>query len=71
LGKHLDELGLFDRNFRLIAGRRNVYTWMWRFGFWAGLPTHVFVAALAWAIVTVGVHGVRLVYHLRRRVAVA
>jgi CDP-L-myo-inositol myo-inositolphosphotransferase len=71
LGKQLDELGPFDRGFRLIAGRRNIYTWMWRLGFWAGLPMHVFVAALAWAIVTVGVHGVRLASHVRRRVAVA
>ena len=71
LGKQLDELGTFDRGFRLIAGRRNIYAWMWMFGFWAGLPTHVFVAALAWAIVTVGVHGVRLAYHVRRRMAVA
>ena len=37
-GKQLDELGPFDRSFRLIAGRRNIYAWMWLFGFWAGLP---------------------------------
>jgi len=71
LGKQLDELGPFDRGFRLIAGRRNIYTWMWMFGFWAGLSTHVFVAALAWAIVTVGVHGMRLAYHVHRRMAMA
>jgi len=70
-GKQLDELGAFDRGFRLIAGRRNIYAWMWLLGFWAGLPTQVFVAALVWAIVTVGVHGVRLAYHVRRRMAVA
>ena len=70
-GKQLDELGPFDRSFRLIAGRRNIYTWMWRFGFWAGLPTQVFVAALVWATCTVGVHGARLVYHLRRHMRVA
>jgi phosphatidylglycerophosphate synthase len=70
-GKQLDELGSFDRGFRLIAGRRNIYTWIWMFGFWAGLPAHVFVLAVAWAMVTVGVHGVRLAYHLRRRMAVA
>ena len=63
VGKQLDELGPFDRGFRLIAGRRNIYAWMWMFGFWARLPTHAFVAALAWAIVTVGVHSVRLAYH--------
>ena len=70
-GKQLDELGPFDRSFRLIAGRRNIYAWMWLFGFWAGLPTQVFVAALAWAMVTVGIHSVRLAYHVRRRMAVA
>jgi hypothetical protein len=71
LGKQLDELGTFDRKFRLIAGRRNIYTWMWMFGFWAGFPGQSFVAALAWALLTVGVHAVRLIYHVRRRVAVA
>jgi len=71
LGKQLDELGPFDRGFRLIAGRRNIYAWMWMFGFWAGLPTYSFMAALAWALVTVGVHSVRLAYHVHRRIAVA
>jgi len=71
LGKQLDELGSFDRGFRLIAGRRNIYAWMWMFGFWAGLPTHVFVAAMAWAVITVGVHSVRLAYHVRRHVRAA
>jgi len=70
-GKQLDELGPFDRSFRLIAGRRNIYAWMFFFGFWAGLPSQIFVAALLWAIVTVGVHGARLAYHMRRRMAVA
>jgi 1L-myo-inositol 1-phosphate cytidylyltransferase / CDP-L-myo-inositol myo-inositolphosphotransferase len=70
-GKQLDELGAFDRGFRLIAGRRNIYAWLWLLGFWAGLPTQVFVAALAWAIITVGVHGARLAYHVRRRMALA
>ncbi len=70
-GKQLDELGPFDRSFRLIAGRRNIYAWMFFFGFWAGLPIQIFVAALLWAIVTVGVHGARLAYHVRRRMAVA
>jgi phosphatidylglycerophosphate synthase len=70
-GKQLDELGPFDRGFRLIAGRRNIYVWMWLFGFWAGLPAQACVAALAWALVTVGVHSVRLAYHMHRRMAVA
>jgi len=71
LRKQLDELGPFDRSFRLIAGRRNIYAWMWLLVFWAGLPTYAFTAALAWSMVTVGVHNVRLAYHVRRRMAVA
>ena len=67
LGKHLDELGRFERGFRLIAGRRNIYAWMFFFGFWTGLSTQIFVAALVWAIVTVGVHSARLAYHMRWR----
>ena len=70
-GKQLDELGVFDRKFRLIAGRRNIYAWMFFFGFWAGLPVQIFVAALVWSLITIGVHGVRLVYHARQRLAPA
>lgn len=71
LGKQLDELGVFDRRFRLIAGRRNIYTWMWMVGFWAGFPEASLMVALAWALLTVGVHAGRLMYHVRRRVALA
>jgi len=70
-GKQLDELGAFDRRFRLIAGRRNIYAWMFLFGFWAGFPVQIFVAALLWALITIGVHGIRLVYHARHRLAMA
>jgi hypothetical protein len=70
-GKQLDELGVFDRRFRLIAGRRNIYAWMFFCGFWAGLPVQIFVIALVWALITIGVHGVRLMYHARQRLAMA
>jgi 1L-myo-inositol 1-phosphate cytidylyltransferase / CDP-L-myo-inositol myo-inositolphosphotransferase len=68
-GKQLDELGGFDRRFRVIAGRRNIYAWMFFFGFWAGLPVQIFVVTLVWSLITIGVHGVRLVYHARQRLA--
>lgn len=70
-GKQLDELAPFDRGFRLIAGRRNIYTWMFRCGFLAGFPGQTFVLTLVWALVTIGVHGVRLVYHARQRLTIA
>jgi phosphatidylglycerophosphate synthase len=68
-GKQLDELGRFDRQFRLIGGRRNIYAWMFLIGFWSGFPVAAFLAAGLWAMVTLGVHGVRLGYHLSRRAA--
>ena len=70
-GKQLDELAGFDRRFRLIAGRRNIYAWMFFFGFWAGLPVQIFVVVLVWSLITIGIHGVRLVYHARQRLAMA
>jgi len=69
LGKQLDELGPFDRGFRLIGGRRNMYVWMFCLGFWAGIAVPTLVATLLWAILTVLVHGSRLVYHVSRRPA--
>ena len=69
LGKELDELGGFDRAFRLVGGRRNIYMWMFLFGSWAGYPAHTFVAVFVWAAITVGVHGSRVIYHLNRTAA--
>jgi hypothetical protein len=69
LGKLLDELGPFERGFRLIGGRRNIYLWMFFLGFWAGIAVPTLVAALLWAILTVLVHGSILVYHMSRRPA--
>lgn len=67
LGKQLDELGPFDRRFRLIAGRRNIYLWVFILGFWGGLPLQALTVACVWALGTASVHSVRLAYHLMRR----
>jgi phosphatidylglycerophosphate synthase len=71
LGKQPEELGQFDRKFRRIGGRRNIYALMFLFGFWSGFPVHALVLALVWALLTVAVHSSRLVYHLGRRTATA
>jgi phosphatidylglycerophosphate synthase len=65
--KQLDEMSPFDRRFRLIAGRRNIYSWMMFVGFWAGFPYAIFTAAFLWAVLTVVIHGIRLGYHLLRQ----
>ncbi len=66
-GKHLDELGPFERRFRLIGGRRNVYLWFFILGFWSAHPVPVFIAASLWALCTALVHGLRFLHHLRYR----
>ncbi|MDH3600776.1 MAG: CDP-alcohol phosphatidyltransferase family protein, partial [Candidatus Tectomicrobia bacterium] len=67
LGKQLDELGPFDRRFRLIAGRRNIYLWMFIVGFWSGFPLQALTVACVWALCTAAMHSVRLAYHLMHR----
>jgi phosphatidylglycerophosphate synthase len=66
-GKQLDELGPFERRFRLIGGRRNVYLWFFILGFWFDSPLTAFFGASLWALSTVLVHSVRFLHHLRHR----
>jgi phosphatidylglycerophosphate synthase len=60
-GRFLDELSAFDRRFRRIAGRRNVYVWILIAGVVLHRPAGAFVVVTAWAGVTVLVHGARAV----------
>ncbi len=62
-GKSIDLFSHRDALFRKIAGRRNIYGWMFIIGFTAGYPIHTFITAAAWALITAGVHGVRLGWH--------
>ncbi len=66
-GKQLDELGVFERRFRLIGGRRNVYLWFFLIGFGAGYPVPAFMIASVWALCTALIHSARFLYHLRYR----
>lgn len=59
-GKMLDELTPFDRRFRAIAGRRNVYVMIFVGGFFAGHAAIAFLVAVGWAVTTVAVHAVRV-----------
>jgi phosphatidylglycerophosphate synthase len=70
-GRMLDELTPFDRRFRAIAGRRNVYVMTFVVGFFAGEATTAFLVAVAWAIVTVAVHALRVTVLLRARASPA
>jgi phosphatidylglycerophosphate synthase len=59
-GKMLDEVSEFDRRFRAIAGRRNVYVMMFVVGFFGGHAAGAFLSAVTWAVVTVAVHAARV-----------
>ncbi len=66
-GHMLDELSRFDRGFRRIAGRRNVYVWILVPGVVSLHPGPAFLAAAAWAVVTVAVHAARALVWLGSR----
>ncbi len=59
-GKNIDFFGPFDRAFRRIAGRRNIYGFMFIVGFALGYPSYTFAAVAVWAAVTACIHGCRL-----------
>lgn len=60
-GRMLDEISPFDRRFRAIAGRRNVYVMLFAAGVVTGHAAGALLAATGWAIVTVVVHAVRCI----------
>jgi 1L-myo-inositol 1-phosphate cytidylyltransferase / CDP-L-myo-inositol myo-inositolphosphotransferase len=62
-GKSIDLFSRFDRNFRRVAGRRNIYGALFILGFSLGYPLQTFVTATFWALVTAAIHGVRLHRH--------
>jgi phosphatidylglycerophosphate synthase len=71
-GRLLDDVAPFDRAFRLIAARRNVYVWLLAAGFLLGAFPQSYAILCGWSAVTAAVHLVRSVWIgsvLRRRVA--
>ena len=55
-GRSVDNATPFLSRFRLIAGRRNIYTWMLLPGFFLGAPALSFYLAVAWAGFTSAIH---------------
>jgi phosphatidylglycerophosphate synthase len=58
--KSIDLFSPFDAAFRRIAGRRNIYNFMFIAGFSLGFTAQTFAAVAVWAAVTASIHGVRL-----------
>jgi phosphatidylglycerophosphate synthase len=58
-GRQLDDVARFDRAFRLIAARRNVYIWILAFGFLLNALPQTYVFICGWAALTAVVHLLR------------
>jgi phosphatidylglycerophosphate synthase len=70
-GRLLDDVAPFDRAFRLIAARRNVYVWVLAGGFLLGAFPQSYTIICGWAAVSAAVHLLRSVWicnAFRRRV---
>jgi len=65
-GKSIDLFSPFDGWFRRIAGRRNIYTFMFIIGFSIGFPVYTLGVASGWAALTAATHGIRLSQYRRR-----
>jgi hypothetical protein len=61
-GRLLDDIAPFDRAFRLIAARRNVYVWILACGFLLNAFPQSFGIICGWAAVSATVHLVRSIW---------
>lgn len=65
-GRQLDDIAPFDRAFRLIAGRRNIYVWMLACGLLLGAVGQAYTTICVWAAVTAAIHLLRSLWICRR-----
>jgi phosphatidylglycerophosphate synthase len=61
-GRLLDDVAPFDRAFRLIAARRNVYVWMLACGFLLDVLPQSYAVICGWAAFSAAVHLVRSIW---------
>lgn len=60
-GRKLDDFSRFDRFVRSIAGRRNIYTWLFALCVLIGWPAVGFLALCFWGIASTAIHILRAV----------
>jgi 1L-myo-inositol 1-phosphate cytidylyltransferase / CDP-L-myo-inositol myo-inositolphosphotransferase len=56
LGRSLDDVSRFDRLMRYVAGRRNIYTWLFTLCLLFGAPATGFVLLCAWGVAGAVIH---------------
>jgi len=56
VGRSIDDVSGFDRFVRYVAGRRNIYTWLFTFCLLTGIPATGFILLCLWGMATAAVH---------------
>ena len=56
IGRNLDDFAPFDRLVRIVAGRRNIYTWLFTFFLIIGAPATGFVWLCFWGVASAVIH---------------
>jgi phosphatidylglycerophosphate synthase len=56
VGRSLDDVSRFDRLVRSVAGRRNIYTWLFTFCLVIGAPANGFIWICLWGMASAVVH---------------
>lgn len=69
LGRSLNDVSPFDRLVRCVAGRRNIYTWLFTFFLLLGAPATGFVLLCCWGIASNVLHIIRA-SQIRARLAI-
>jgi len=56
IGRNLDDFAPFDRLVRIVAGRRNIYTWLFTFFLVIGAPATGFIWLCFWGMASAVIH---------------
>jgi hypothetical protein len=56
VGRSLDDFSRFDRLVRSVAGRRNIYTWLFTFCLVIGVPANGFIRICLWGMASAVIH---------------
>jgi phosphatidylglycerophosphate synthase len=56
VGRSIDDVSPFDRLLRRVAGRRNIYTWLFAFCLLIGAPASGFILLCFWGMATAVIH---------------
>jgi Phosphatidylglycerophosphate synthase len=59
IGRNQDDFAPFDRLVRIVAGRRNIYTWLFTFFLVIGAPATGFIWLCCWGVASAVIHILR------------